>query len=53
MAESGKGNLLYLFKFFGKRDGQTMQQFRQETLELSEKDTEQLVSGIKDGTFDY
>jgi hypothetical protein len=51
---AGRSGTSVLLKFFGKIDPtQTLQAFADETHDLSDRDFEQLKSGIESGTFTY
>lgn len=45
--------LTILYKFFGKREGQTLAEFARELRDLTTQDRIDLVSGIESGTLTY
>jgi len=48
-----EGGIVELQKYFGRRDGQSLQEFGAELKALTDDDKVQLVGGIRDGSFDY
>lgn len=48
-----KGAAACFNKFFGRREGQSLQDFGNEIKDLTELDRAQLFQGIKDGTLNY
>lgn len=40
-------------KYFGKKDGQTLSQFRDEWNSITDENKAQLVSGLSDGSLSY
>lgn len=45
--------LATLYRFFGKREGQGLKEFKAELDELTDNDKAQLVEGINNGTYTY
>lgn len=49
----GRTGISHLKKFFGTKDGQTLQQFADEVRCLSDEEFEQIRDGIVSGTLTY
>ncbi|MFC5822291.1 hypothetical protein [Nonomuraea insulae] len=50
---SGRKGVSSLKTYFDKKPGQTLAEFAAETRNLSDKDFEQLKTGIDNGTYNY
>lgn len=50
---TGRKGIASLKKFFGTKEGQSLQEFAAEVKELDDKSFEQLRDGIEDGTLTY